>query len=282
MKIDGWKALVDLDIELDSTGQEWIFRGESWSEEDRLKTTLERACEDFELVGDQISWIERSLMEDFERHCHLYSPSVLPDRGDTFDWFALARHYGVPSRLLDFTYSLYIATYFAAEMAKKSEAVVWAVNKTSLAQHVSEVINSLPDGKTLDEAWRNREGSVFRKLMVNREPRADFIALINPFKLNDRLALQQGLFLAYSDVTVPFSTALNAVSGGSKDIVRMYRISSQDARRQILVRLYRTGVTRAALFPGLEGYAQSLRSKMLTLRRWGEVQDKWPGPHKGG
>ena len=138
-EINGWRALVDLDIELDSTGQEWIFRGESSPEQHHLKTTLERACEDFGMVNEQIRWIESELIKDFERHCHLYSPSVLPDRADTFDWFALARHYGVPSRLLDFTYSLYIATYFATE-AQKSEPVVWAVNKTWLSDHCTKVI----------------------------------------------------------------------------------------------------------------------------------------------
>jgi len=277
-KVNGWKELVDLDMKLESSGQEWIFRGQS-SPKHSLKTTLERACDDFEIRGAQISWIEDELIKDFKRSCHLYATPVLPEQSDTPGWLALARHYGIPSRLLDFTYSLPIAIYFAAE-TEKAEPVVWAVNKTWLAEHGRKIIRGLREGRKYDEAWVDRKGWVYDKLLIERKPAVDFIGLLNPYHLNDRLAVQQGLFLVGSNVIVPFSTALKALTG-STDNVRIYQISSEAVRREILVRLYRIGVTRAALFPGLDGYAQSLRSKMLMLRRWGEVQRKWPSPDKG-
>jgi hypothetical protein len=269
-KINGWKELVDRETKLASSGQEWIFRGES--KPGRLRTTLERACEDFGIVGDQIRYIENELIDDFTRSCHLYSAPVLPDEGDTLSWFALARHYGAPSRLLDFTYSLFIAAYFAAE-AEKAEPVVWAVNKTWLARHGSDVMKSLPNGDELVQAWKQRKGWVFEKLFIKRDPPVELVALINPLKLNDRLAVQQGLFLGYSDVTVPFHDALERIPESAGNLIE-FRISPEDARREILVRLYRTGVNRTALFPGLQGYAESLRSKILTFLRLQELRGK--------
>lgn len=47
-------------------------------------------------------------------------------------------HHGAPTRLLDFTYSIYVATYFAAENAER-DAAVWAIDgrwALRLAAHV--------------------------------------------------------------------------------------------------------------------------------------------------
>ena len=38
------------------------------------------------------------------------------------------QHHGAPTRLLDFTYSVYVAAYFALENADSDGCAVWAVN----------------------------------------------------------------------------------------------------------------------------------------------------------
>ncbi|MEW5995180.1 MAG: FRG domain-containing protein [Candidatus Zixiibacteriota bacterium] len=258
--INGWKELVDLEIKFDSSGKEWVFRGQS-SPSHRLKTTLERACEDFGIDGERVRIIENALIADFRRSCHLYLTPVLPDEGDTISWLALMRHYGAPSRLLDFTYSLFIAAYFAAEM-EKAKPVVWAVSKTWLKQHMHGAMSDLSKSERFVEAWAKREGWVFDQLFIKRDPPLHLVAPINPLRMNDRLAVQQGLFLCCSDVTMPFHDALERIPESADNVIPV-QINSEDARREILARLYRTGVNRAALFPGLQGYAESLRSKML-------------------
>lgn len=259
--IDSWEALIQRELDFDRTKQQWAFRGQP-SPSYRLKSTLERACEDFGVKGEDIRLIENDLIVDFKRRAHLYSTSSVPDWDDTIEWLALMRHYGAPARILDFTYSFFIATYFAVEL-EKSEPVAWAVNRTWLGNHMQEVFASLPDGKHVSEAWGNRKGWVFDKLFLKREPPVDMVASVNPFRMNERLTIQQGVFHCCSDVTVPFPEAIERMPGSQHNVI-MVPIHP-GARPEILMRLYRVGITRATLFPGLQGYAESLRPRIVEV-----------------
>jgi hypothetical protein len=89
----------------------WMFRGQKdarWN----LKTTFERLT-DIAKPKDIIN-LEIGLLRKFERELPLYSRRVPKDK-DLIELFSLMQHYGTPTRLLDWTYSLYIATYFALE-----------------------------------------------------------------------------------------------------------------------------------------------------------------------
>jgi hypothetical protein len=60
------------------------------------------------------------------------------------------QHHGAPTRLLDFTYSIYVAAYFALESAD-ADAAVWAVNapwalRTSVAVLSSSRRAEAPQG----------------------------------------------------------------------------------------------------------------------------------------
>ena len=48
-------------------------------------------------------------------------------REDDFEWMALMQHHGAPTRLIDFTWSPYVAAFFALERTL-ADGVVWAVN----------------------------------------------------------------------------------------------------------------------------------------------------------
>jgi hypothetical protein len=268
--INGWKALIEFEAELESTGQEWVFRGHS-SPSYCLKTTLERACDDFfgctseDIRGDpgMIRVVENALIIDFKRLSPLYSPPLLPNDDDTIAWVALMRHYGAPTRLLDFTYSLFIAAYFAAE-AERAEPVVWAVNKTWLTTQCRAAmydVFSKTEADKLLEAWGRREGWVFDKLFLTPNPPVHRVWPVSPFTFNDRLSAQQGLFLCANDISVPFHQALESIPDSTNNVISI-QIDGNPARCEVLRKLHRTKTDRETLFPGFQGFAESLRVKI--------------------
>src|SRR5947199_6187239 len=91
----------------------WLFRGErctSWE----LKTSLERCCDRLGIRPGLRRTIEDRTIREFRRAYHQFARH-LPDREAIVEWLSIMQHHGAPTRLLDFTYSIYVAAYFAVE-----------------------------------------------------------------------------------------------------------------------------------------------------------------------
>jgi hypothetical protein len=85
------------------------------------------------------------------------------------------------------------------------------------------------------------------------------IVPFHPTRQTGRLALQQGLFVGPTDITKPFVENIN-VDG---DALLKLTIEP-DVRPLAIEDLRYMNVTEASLFPGLDGFARSLRT--LTIR----------------
>lgn len=125
----------------------WIFRGQQKKvnrtvkspkregqicvEKDdwKLETHLEKAFRSYKTDKYDPRELEKALIREFKRKAHHYIENV-PDKDDLLEWLALMRHYGGPTRLLDWTYSFYVAVYLAVNECdcKKHKPEIWALN----------------------------------------------------------------------------------------------------------------------------------------------------------
>ena len=136
---------------------EWIFRGqrEDW----KLKSRLERSCEDYKIKLKKAPGIEYQLVRDFRRRYQGNDSQVVAD--DTLYCLALMQHHGAPTRLLDWTYSPYVAVFFALESSGQS-GVVWCMEATwRIDQAKSIVGEKLLFSRYVDET---RTDETFKKL----------------------------------------------------------------------------------------------------------------------
>lgn len=90
-------------------------------------------------------------LNEFKVNSHSYMNSPWDIKND-FEWMIYAQHYGLPTRLLDFTYSHIISLMFAVENAfieeGNNDAVVWFLNPAQLNNlhaNRSEIINVSSD-----------------------------------------------------------------------------------------------------------------------------------------
>src|SRR5262249_34089208 len=122
VRIDDWRQIWR--AVPDYSGGGWLYRGQRSARWD-LKTSVERSCERRDVKPGHRREHEDALFREFRRSYHQYATHV-PDPRAVVEWLSLMQHHGAPTRLLDFNYSIYIASYFALEKAEE-DCAVWAL-----------------------------------------------------------------------------------------------------------------------------------------------------------
>jgi hypothetical protein len=211
--------------------------------------------------------LEDQLRREFRRKRHLYDASGAPEHG--LELLALMRHHGAPTRLLDWTYSIYVAAFFALETARKDEpCAVWAINAWWCR-------NRLPTAYQPPPEEPHEDNFIVDRLLEKPAPLA---YPVNPFRLNQRLTIQRGLFLLPGDISRSFAeNLLDQAEGATGTLAAHLKkiVIPWEARRDCLLELQRMNVTRATLFPGLDGFAESLRLSWWVLEPQESIRD-WP------
>lgn len=234
----------------------WIFRGQrnsAWL----LETTLERLIRRLNgNLKEHASIVEGSLLREFIRRFHHYSDYV-PRENDELEWFALMQHHGAPTRLLDWTMSIYVASYFALEQAE-SECAVWAIDQNWLHDRcrkhgVQGLIKAPDESKPRIERILTEKYRSFDELFGG--PKRS-VAPANPFRLNQRLTVQKGLFLCPGDISTSFMSNLFNFAPDHKCVQKI--VLPKRLHAEFIERLSYMNVDRATLFPGLDGFASSL------------------------
>ena len=268
LRISTWK---DARILAESLTPQWLFRGQrdaSWD----LKTSIERAGR-----GDtfMLPATEQRIIHDFKRKGHQFLKDP-PQHQDDFGWAATIQHYGGPTRLLDFTRSIYVAAFFALESAS-GECAIWCVEEFALHDAL-EVRAGLKFSTSMPHWELAHKLTALANGFFTRNSNDAFVIAVEPFRLHRRLTLQQGLFLCPSAVDLPFMQSLAGTLGLAPDVsyspepyaqnvhsaqllnsAKMIKlVLAPEMHRDALEDLWKMNITAASLFPGLEGFARSL------------------------
>jgi hypothetical protein len=181
------------------------------------------------------------------------------------------RHYGAPTRLLDWTKSPYVATFFALAEAKPDKpSAIWAVDAQHLKMRAVEILSAQPAFSNLGfDAHLGSPENFGRVFLDGQLPPAAIVAPVEPIGMNERLTLQQGLFLCSNRLYGGFYPALKETLGDT--LGQEYETSQPplrklvikpEARSNLLRELQRSNISYATLFPGLDGFARSLSTRM--------------------
>lgn len=252
-----------------SAKRRWIFRGER-SPSNHLSTTLEREAIRSEIPFGDLHRVERKLMNEFRRRAHHYLSDV-PARHDLVEWLALMQHHGAPTRLLDWSYSLLVAAYFAIEKADEEKCIVWgmesvnytspitieALGKERVYAHYSEHIE--PKLLTPPEETKRRLMAIVH-FLFSAPHKGVFV--VNPFRLSERATIQQSAHVMPGDISKTFEANLNAHGREFDNLTRIEIKSNPRVRKEFLVNLHRMNINRATLFPGLQGLAESMTTRI--------------------
>jgi len=221
----------------DSPYQNWAFRGQRDASAP-LFSALSRHLMAFRVDARAWPRQEQRILRIFKRKATHFLQHI-PDRDDDFQWFALMQDHGAPTRLLDFTWSPYIAAFFALQHTTH-EGVIWACNPIEIEKQ-----------KAVD---LEKPGS-FRKYFLSGE--GAFVWMGEPHAMNRRLIAQSGTFLVPSVLDRSVEEILRAYPNPENTLVK-FILPARKIREKGMRELYRMNVTQATLFPDLDGLARSL------------------------
>ncbi|MGH2949595.1 MAG: FRG domain-containing protein [Solirubrobacteraceae bacterium] len=207
--------------------------------------------------------LERHLVRNFRKYAHREAP------GPTmWDWLSLAQHHGLPTRLLDWTFSPLVALHFATASWADDEAILLAVD--------CEGAHELLPG-TLRDALR-REGSlVFTTQMLAAHAEdlggldalteeTPFVLFFEPPSLDERIVNQAAVLSAISDARCHMEDWLE----GRPELWRAWRIPPS-LKAEVRERLDQAHVNERVLLPGLDGLAAWLRRYYSPRRATGDT-----------
>ena len=190
--IDNWNMLESIADKLDigDRFQEiYFFRGQAdadWSLKPSLHRSITNDGHKPLPPSEELLQVEQFLSHKFQQVAanHLPSGTLNATKG-LIDWWPLMRHYSVPTRLLDWTASFYVALYFAVARCPEKDGAIYLVH-----------------AHTLKESMRAASGDAaelpISLSVVDREfQRPDAPAVIYLYKHNvallDRMITQQGI-----------------------------------------------------------------------------------------
>lgn len=181
-----------------------------------------------------------NLLTDFKRYVNIKLPHLhRPD--DELQWVQLARHYGLPTRLLDWTRNAVIALYFAclkAPPSRDQDGSVLIINPRDLNRvaderlTVSRVFDAHADADRIQR---------YLTLSGSRNSRGPRTIAVNPVWNSERILLQQGAF------TLHGSRDFTLTSDQAPSLVCLQVPAGN--KTHLLDELERAGINEMSIFP---------------------------------
>ena len=247
-----WRELADLLFEgswnpsLGRFRSPYAFRGHSHRKADLSSGLLRLAA-----GRPAVARLELHLLRNFRKYAYAQASGV----DSIWHWLALGQHRGLPTRLLDWTYSPLVALHFAtANLARMHEdGEIWAVNFLGANRFLPAAVRRLMESEGSDTATVEMLGTFPTLASFDRLARRPFVVFIEPPSLDRRIINQFALFSLMSTPRARIDVWLER----RPSLVRRIVIPAA-LKWEIRDKLDMANITERVLFPGLDGLSRWL------------------------
>lgn len=228
-----------------------VFRGLS-STRYGLEPSLLRIFKKLEIDNEERALLlESRALREFQNMAHLYLPSSVISSTQTIPgWWTLMQHYSAPTRLLDWTASIYVAAYFTVVENIDEDGIIWAAD---VRQGLSlDEYSEIPSGNQDEEDF----------FLAKAAPKT--LHFVEPFQVIERMANQQSMFSASRNILEDHQDIIYSMSEKAGDkIIAVKIIVPSKIKLDIAKRLRRMNLTASSLFPGLDGLGESIKQLIM-------------------
>lgn len=253
----------------------FIFRGHSNDKKYNLLPQVLRwndlgngaACTAF-------SQLEYNILKDFMAEACRFVRDV--PTNDIPAWLEIAQHYGVPTRLLDFTENPLIALYFACSKHNDEDASVWIIDEYAYNKKLHNEVGLVQAAKSQDIV-----GQIVYKEIVNNDyllhvGNSEYIQypwIYKPLYREERMNLQSSIFMIWGAIRndlkelIPESDFMKEQEASNADHGIICKILIPANKKEgILQQLNLLGISEKFIYPGMDGVGKFINEKYSSER----------------
>ncbi len=245
-RVNSWSELLD-ELYADSWQKDiqryrskYVFRGLSCSGYE-LKTSLIR------LGGDYCS-LEFHLIRNFKKYSRISSSADFT----VWKWLTLAQHHGLPTRLLDWTYSPFIALHFVTSEIGHfdQDGAIWCVDFAAIHRTLPQKVKAVLDDEKANAFTIEMLSKVTETLTDFEKLSAEaFVLFFEPPSMDDRIVNQ---FALHSVASNPCSLLNELLRERFPEYYKRV-IVPKELKWEIRDKLDQANINERVIFPGLEG-----------------------------
>jgi hypothetical protein len=224
---------------------DFAFRGLEAPEEELLTGLMH--------LGDTQGELEGHLLRNFRKYA---SRDAVP-ADSAWNWLALAQHHGLPTRLLDWTFSPFVALHFATEHQSRfaRDAIIWCFDFIQVRRFLPARLREVLEEEGANVFTAEMLGRVAASLReFDRLAAEPFVAFFEPPSLDERIVNQFALFSLMSSP----EAALDRWVQSHPHLARRVGIPAE-LKWEIRDKLDQANITERVLYPGLDGLTRWLR-----------------------
>jgi FRG domain len=247
VRVETWAELNELLYEgswnerLGLHRSDFAFLGR-WNAADDLGTSLSR-------LGGNAETLEGHLLRNFRKYAAKDAVPV----DSLWNWLALAQHHGLPTRLLDWTFSPYVALHFATAKRERYDldGAVWMVDYVGAHELAPKRLRTCLEDEGANVFTTEMLEGMAASLKEFDALGEDFVVFVEPPSFDERIVNQYALFSLMSGA----NASLDALLADHPELLRRLVIPAE-LKWEIRDKLDQANITERVLFPGLDGLSR--------------------------
>jgi hypothetical protein len=234
----------------------FAFRGLADADQDLTNSLTRLAC-----GYPDVEKLELAMLRNFRKYAVQQAPPVIDS---IWHWLAVAQHHGLPTRLVDWTFSPFVALHFATEnpAAYERDGVVWCVDFARANKLLPAQLRTILEAEGSDTFTTDMLNAFASLRDFDALAGDPFLLFLEPPAFDARIENQAALFSLMPSPTASLHEWLRNHGELHRAVV-----VPAELKWEVRDKLDQANISERTLFPGLDGLSRSLGRYYLPRRR---------------
>lgn len=220
---------------------------------------------------ESYSLFEHNILQDFISETCRYESKV--SENDIGAWLEIAQHFGVPTRLLDFTENPLVALYFACSDASTANATVCLINEPVYNRKFFGMYCAVQATESSNYVNKIITDEIISQDFAQHAGMSQYIQwpwIYKPHYREERMNMQQSVFMLWGADRRPLEQFMvpddyivdENVQNSACGVIGKIQIKHED-KEKILRQLALCGINEKYIYPGIDGIGRYINKKYL-------------------